>query len=392
MLDAQRYPYEHEPYSKTPKTLAFEAAARKLGQDWFLPSWRSPSRRRPAPPVPGEPIDEPLPNLHGRTRQTCRLVGECDIGCNYGAKNTLDYNYLTAARRAGAEIRTRSEVRSFEPRDGGGYAIHYVEHDPEREGEATDTSALPQLSVSADRLVLSAGTLGTTYLLLKNRAAFPGLSPRLGTRFCGNGDLLTFAVRCTRGRGGRAPRPRRIEAGYGPVITSAVRVATPPTRGPARAAASTSRTRAIPSSRAGSCRQSTSPRCCAGWRRRWSSAWSTACSAAIATPTSAPRSRRCSATSDCRPACCRCSAWAGTSRTATMSLADGRLEVDWSKHGASKDYFDRVRDLSRQIAEELGGEVLDDPLWYLNRVITVHPLGGCPMGRTAEEGVVDRER
>ena len=105
------------------------------------------------------------------------MVGECDLGCNYGAKNTLDYNYLTAAWRAGAEIRTRSEVRSFEPRDGGGYVIHYVQHDPAREGESTDTGALPQLSVSADRLVLSAGTLGTTYLLLKNRAAFPGLAP-----------------------------------------------------------------------------------------------------------------------------------------------------------------------------------------------------------------------
>ena len=72
-----------------------------------------------------------------------------------------------------------------------------------------------------------------------------------------------------------------------------------------------------------------------------------------------------------------------------MSLADGRLQVDWSKHGASEDYFDRVRDLSRRIAEELGGDFHDDPLWYLNRVITVHSLGGCPMGRSEEEGVVD---
>jgi cholesterol oxidase len=26
---------------------------------------------------------------------------------------------------------------------------------------------------------------------------------------------------------------------------------------------------------------------------------------------------------------------------------------------------------------------------YINRLITVHPLGGCPMGRTRREGVVD---
>lgn len=78
------------------------------------------------PPVPGERIEEADPNLHDAPRYTCRLVGECDIGCNLGAKNTLDFNYLSAAKRAGAELRTGAEVRSFEPRDGGGFRISYV--------------------------------------------------------------------------------------------------------------------------------------------------------------------------------------------------------------------------------------------------------------------------
>ncbi|MGC1815251.1 MAG: hypothetical protein WA696_14010, partial [Solirubrobacterales bacterium] len=69
------------------------------------------------PPVPGERIEEADPNLHDAPRYTCRLVGECDIGCNLGAKNTLDFNYLSAAKRAGAELRTGAEVRSLEPRD-----------------------------------------------------------------------------------------------------------------------------------------------------------------------------------------------------------------------------------------------------------------------------------
>ena len=79
--------------------------------------------------------------------------------------------------------------------------------------------------MTADHLVLSAGTLGTTYLLLRNRAALPGPRPRLGDGFSGNGDLLTFAVRCTeRGMDG-ARAPRLIDAARGPVITSAIRVA-----------------------------------------------------------------------------------------------------------------------------------------------------------------------
>ena len=42
-------------------------------------------------------------NVHGRPRTTCRLCGECDIGCNYGSKNSLDYNYLSEAKRLGAD-------------------------------------------------------------------------------------------------------------------------------------------------------------------------------------------------------------------------------------------------------------------------------------------------
>ena len=72
----------------------------------------------------------------------------------------------------------------------------------------------PRRTILARRLILSAGALGTPYLLLKNRGAFPKLSPGLGTRFCGNGDFITFAARSA----------RELEPARGPVITSAVRV------------------------------------------------------------------------------------------------------------------------------------------------------------------------
>ncbi len=52
-------------------------------------------------------------------------------------------------------------------------------------------------------------------------------------------------------------------------------------------------------------------------------------------------------------------------------------------------YFDRVRALSRQVAEAFGAEFLDNPIWHENRVVTVHSLGGCRMGRSDREGVVD---
>jgi cholesterol oxidase len=72
-----------------------------------------------------------------------------------------------------------------------------------------------------------------------------------------------------------------------------------------------------------------------------------------------------------------------------MSLDADRLQVDWRKHGRSAEYFDRVREVSKEVSEELGATFADNPIWHLNRVITVHPLGGSPMGRDGEEGVVD---
>ena len=72
-----------------------------------------------------------------------------------------------------------------------------------------------------------------------------------------------------------------------------------------------------------------------------------------------------------------------------MSLQDGGLNIDWKKNGASKEYFERVREVSKAVAEELGGVFLDNPIWLLSRVVTVHALGGAPMGRDDSEGVVD---
>src|SRR4029453_15106113 len=128
----------------------------------------------------GEPVRDDPPNLHGRTRLTCRLCGECNIGCNYGSKKTLHFTYLSeASLRHGALIRTRCEVKSFAPRDRGGFTIDYVDHSGATEGRKGDRD-LPTQRISADRLVISAGVFGSTYLLLKNRAAFPALSPALG--------------------------------------------------------------------------------------------------------------------------------------------------------------------------------------------------------------------
>ena len=67
--------------------------------------------------------------------------------------------------------------------------------------------------------MLAAGAYGTSYLLLRNRAKFAGLSAALGTRFWGNGDVLGFLLHA-RDRS----RTRPLDASRGPVITSAIRL------------------------------------------------------------------------------------------------------------------------------------------------------------------------
>lgn len=66
--------------------------------------------------------DEPIVNRHGVTQRGCNFVGECILGCNRGAKNSLDANYLAIAEREGARAVTGAEVVRIEPR-GSGYAV-----------------------------------------------------------------------------------------------------------------------------------------------------------------------------------------------------------------------------------------------------------------------------
>jgi cholesterol oxidase len=393
-VGVQYFPIDQAPYDQTPKVLNYRDAAERVARSewgqaaqahWSLVPLAVTFANQGAQPVPGEPITEP-PNLHRRTRETCRLCGECDIGCNYGSKNTLDFTYLSAAWRAGADIRTGCEVRAFEPRDAGGYQVHYVIHDPASEGNKTDTANLERHTLTCDHLVLSAGTLGTTWLLLRNRSALPGLSDQLGYGFSGNGDLLTFAVRATQSGPDGQRVPLVIEPGLGPVITSALRVADQLDGGQGR----------------GFYLEDAGYPQFASWMLELlqsPEAIAQALPRAAHYVWSLIHGHRHSEVGDLASALfgdCTLSSGLlpllGMGRDTpdgVMSLKDGRLEVAWSKDGPSRPYFDRVREASRRIAQELGAEFHDNPIWHEHRVITVHSLGGCRMGASGREGVVD---
>jgi cholesterol oxidase len=389
MLNATPYPYEkdvakrvpaREAYDRTYKTRAMQFASERLGLEWYLPKLAVTFAANGEPGL-GQPIlDEPA-NLHGQVRTTCRLCGECNVGCNYGSKNTLDLTYLSdAGLRHGAHIHTRCEVKSFAPRPNGGYTVTYVDHSQAVEGEKR-TEPPPQHTISCDRLVLSAGVFGTTYLLLKNRHAFPGLSDRLGTRFSGNGDILMIALKATESGG-----PRIVDPGYGPVITSTIRVPDAADGGPGRAhyiqdgghpqivnwivEASYQLQVIRKGLRLGL-------RLLKLWLRlnrrsdigrEIAAFWSPGSLSSSSMPLFS---------------------MGRDIPDGTMTLTgDGYLDLDWRKR-RSNEYFRLVRATGRRVAEALDAKFLDSPGWHLSRLVTVHPLGGCPMGRDERQGVVD---
>ena len=379
MLGATPYPFSEPPYDRTYKTKAVQHAARELGLEWFLPPLAVAFDPGDGRPRPGEPIAGEE-NLHGRTRLTCLLCGECNIGCNYGSKNTLDFNYLSlAALGHGADIRTRCEVKSFAPLPGGGFTVDYVDHSEAAEDEPR-TGDLPRHPLTADRLVLAAGSFGTTYLLLKNHGAFPGLSSRLGTQFCGNGDLLTLALRAR-----TSGKPRIVDAGYGPAITSTVRVKDAAEGGPGRAyyiqdgghpqlvnwIVETSFQLAV--------------------LRRGVRVLVRLVKKLLRLDRRSDIGREIAAffDSDLTATSVPLFSMGRDLPNGTMRLTDdGWLDVDWRKRKGDPP-FDDIRSTARRMADALDAKFMDNPPWHLSRVITVHPVGGCPMGRDDNQGVVD---
>ncbi len=371
MLDPHLHPYD------SPKTLAFASAAAARQLDSTRPPLAVTFAAPGEDPEPGAPLG--ADNIHGVPRQTCRLCGECDIGCNYGAKNTTDLTFLSATSvRQHVDVRTRCEVRGFEPSRGGGYLVRFVRHEGAVEGQPIDTAALPLETLHADRLVLAAGTLGSTFLLLRNRAAFPMLSPRLGSRFNGNGDLLGFVSRAH----------QVLDPAVGPVITSRVRV-------PDRVDGGTGLGFYVEDGgypELLSWAVSTQPTL-----TRLTRIFRFAATRLWARVTGNPRSVLSSdlATLLGRQATAYSMVLLGMGRDVpdgTMRLRDGWLDVDWSTR-TSLPYFRRVRDEMAGLASAMGGRLRLTPLWdpihWFRRVITVHPLGGCPMGANPTEGVVD---
>jgi cholesterol oxidase len=379
MLGAAPYPLDHPAFAATPKTHAMQDAAAELGLDWRLPPLAVSFAPQPAAePALGVPLASPsYGNLHDVQRVTCRLCGECNIGCNDGSKNSLDHTYLSAAKHHGADLRVLHEVRGIRPRPEGGYEVDYVVHDPDRDGGRP-----PLQTISCTRLVLAAGTYGTSYLLLRDRERFPGLSDTLGTRFSGNGDLLTFLLRAK----DRA-RVRPLDASKGPVITSTIRLPDDVDGSAGAGRGAYIQDGGYPAFVNWMIEEADIP-------HEISRAVRVAFERFCAFVSNAPDTRTSKEISELigdGALSISSLPLLGMGRDVPdgeLRLRSGRLDVDWTPQ-TSEAYFKRVRETMRRVADVLGAHYSDNPIWFRKRIVTVHPLGGAPMGRHAGEGVCD---
>lgn len=399
VLTPQTFPRGGD-YDKVEKVKAFREAAERVAA-------RTPGCKviatpvavtlfnDPAAPMPGQPIIEAVPNRYGFPRRTCVLCAKCVVGCNHGAKNTLDLTYLSRAERVNpnTQIRERCEVRSFQPRAGDrGYEVGYVVHDADGyAGVKHDTSTLPTTTITCDRLVLAAGTMGSSYLLLKNAAAFANLSStQLGTRFSGNGDLLSFAMMCSRKRGDRI-EPWRVDPTHGPTITHALHRADALDTGrPGDGRGLYLEDAAFPTELAWVI-ENVNPLglLTRGWRfaRQF-------LRKALGRDRDTDLGEELSDLLGKADVSSRTLPLLGMGRDVpdgvfALEPARNRLQLDWNRRRSAA-YFDGVTEIARELTRELGGTFHLNPIAQMfKRAVTVHPLGGCPMGRNRAEGVVD---
>jgi len=142
----------------------------------------------------GQEVEDPYFSGEGPNRRSCIYCGGCMVGCRYNAKNSLVKNYLFFAEKWGAEVWPECEVHDIRPLsgtqpDGARYQVAYR--------RTTAWLNKPEQKVRARHVILSAGTLGSNNLLFKCRditKSLPKISNQLGKKVRTNSETLFGSI------------------------------------------------------------------------------------------------------------------------------------------------------------------------------------------------------
>ncbi|MGW7362537.1 GMC oxidoreductase [Streptomyces sp. NPDC054841] len=164
---------------------------------------------------PGAEVPDPYFGGAGPSRRACTECGECMTGCRHGAKNTLNENYLYLAEKAGAVIHPMTSVVAVAEDSRGGFAVKTLRSDNKRKGKGR--------TFTAQRVIIAAGTYGTQTLLhrMKDTGLLPRISGRLGELTRTNSEAIVGAQTDNR-RYRKRHGEEKVDFTRGVAITSSI--------------------------------------------------------------------------------------------------------------------------------------------------------------------------
>ncbi|XP_071479196.1 cholesterol oxidase-like [Diadema antillarum] len=322
-------------------------------------------------------------NHVGVPQPACVGCGNCCSGCNTGAKNTLNLNYLQDAKAHGAEFYTKM-------------LVHSVSRDKEKEEWVIHISSdyLGQKTTNTVRagiVILGAGALGSTNILLNSAAAGLSVSSKLGQRFSTNGDTINMAHNGERYTNGVGKRPKKVDP---------VHAAKPknPGPGPCIAGIIDMRQKEFDLEK-GYVLEDGTPPSCVELMYRFLLMVGCVDTGIDTTPHE----------NDWRELGRMLTGRAYHNSLALLSMSQdnsrGRLVLDEKSGRAIVDYpnvgkednFQIVMDGAKKVCRGMKAELIPNPFWrgvvshfrHAHGIITVHPLGGCGMAESGDSGVVN---
>ncbi len=342
-------------------------------------------------------------NHAGEWQNACTDCGDCASGCNYGAKNTVLMNYLPDAQKAGAKLFVGADVQTIR-RSGDQWSI-VVKDVTDGETE----SRIKVRTLTANVVILAAGTLGSTEILLRSRCDSLTFSDKLGDRFSTNGDIWAFGYNANMRDSKKDDRNPIYSVGAGSVDVSSALVPPCYQPGPCITGMVDLRDPSKPLDKNIVIQEGVMPGALApiysmvypmiealngdpfrfGDLRTRMQDVKDLGETLIDNPKDFAQTVYSGPVSRTMPYL----VMGHDTAAGALRMKNGRVFVHWPEAGKDATFKHSSAAL-RKASDNIKAEYLPMPLWedaFNNRVFAVHPLGGCPMGETAEDGAVNAD-
>ncbi|KTD19601.1 Cholesterol oxidase [Legionella lansingensis] len=380
------YKYAEEMLKPTPYPEAFPPLAKMQALEKSAASLQETFYRPPINVTFQEGI-----NHVGVTQHACKLCGDCVSGCNYAAKNTLIMNYLPDAKNHGAFIFTQIAVQYLERIDER-WVIYY--QDLSEEGGLHQRKHF----ITADLVILAAGTFGSTEILLRSKIKGLKLSEKVGEYFSGNGDVLAFSYNNkdpihSIGFGSRSPEGRTP---VGPCITGIIDMRNRPQLDegmvieegsvPGGMATFLPKIMALSAKLQASDLKETNSHKNNRPLSKLSEFGKRSIHRELESLIHGPYSGAIDHTQIFL-------VMSHDTKEGKLLLDNNQLCISWPKVG-EQSVFAHVNQVLEKATQPLGGTFISNPVWSEtseHTLVTVHPLGGCVMSDDAAKGVVNHK-